>query len=265
VNIVCSPNRGPLEKSISGSGVIIDPRGIILTVAHVGHYFLLEDYPSPGNADCIIRTGSPAKTAYDAKLIYVSPEWVKEHGDALAEAAPRGNGENDFALLAISESLTSSRLPSSFPYLPLSSATPKAGEDVEVGSYGAEFLTGSQIRTALYPTFADGSIANLYTFGQNKSDVISVHGSLAAQSGSSGGGIADDDDRLIGLITTSSLTGSTADRTLYAITPAHLRTSFKADTGENLDSYLKEDLSDLVAKFEDEKEALAKEVWDDLF
>jgi hypothetical protein len=43
VNIICIQGGG--LRGSSGSGVIVDPRGIILTVAHVGQNFLLRDYP----------------------------------------------------------------------------------------------------------------------------------------------------------------------------------------------------------------------------
>lgn len=262
VNILCSSTGSALKKSISGSGVIIDSRGIILTVAHVGHYFLLEDYPETGSSDCIIRTGSPAKNAYDAKLIYVSPEWVRDNASALAQSAPRGNGENDFAFLAITESITSRKLPASFTAVPLSIEETDEGDRVGIGSYGAEFLTGKQIVSSLYPIIDDGDVANVYTYSGSTIDVISVLGSKAAQSGSSGGGVVNTDGRFVGLISTSSLGGSTAQRTFYAITPDHMRTSFRADTGKNLDSYLRGNLETLIEAFEEEKFELAEVVWD---
>lgn len=265
VNILCSSTGSPLKKSISGSGVIIDSRGIIITVAHVGHYFLLEDYPEKGNSDCIIRTGSPAKNAYDAKLIYVSPDWVRENASALAQALPRGNGEHDFALLAITESITSRRLPASFTNVPLASRAPEEGERVGIGSYGAEFLSGKEIISSLYPIIDDGEVADVYTYGSREADVISVRGSKAAQSGSSGGGVVSTDGRLVGVISTSSLVGKTVERTFYAITPEHIRASFRAETGTNLDAYLRDDIDELIEAFADEKEELAEVVWDAIF
>jgi len=262
VNILCYSTGSPLKKSISGSGVIIDSRGIIITVAHVGHYFLLEDYPEEGNSDCIIRTGSPARDAYDAKLIYVSPDWVKDNASALAQTAPRGNGKNDFAFLAITESLTSRKLPKSFTAVPFASSEPEEGDRVGIGSYGAEFLTSKEIVSSLFPIIDDGEIADVYTFGTRETDVISIAGSKAAQSGSSGGGVVNTDGRFVGLISTSSLVGSTAKRTFYAITPEHIRTSFRADTAKNLDSYLRGDLETLIEAFEEEKFELAELVWD---
>lgn len=262
VNIVCSPLTSPLRKSISGTGVIIDSRGIILTVAHVGHYFLLENYPKQGSADCTIRTGSPARTAYDAELAYVSPSWVKENATALSLTSPRGNGEHDFALLVITKSLTSAKLPSSFTSVPLSSIDPEEGDAVALGGYGAEFLSGKEIQNALYPIIDDGSIENIFTFSRNDTDVLSVRGTETAQSGSSGGGIVNTSGRLVGLITTSSLGGGTAQRTLYAITPTHIKKSFNDDTNKNLEAYLRQDTDELIEAFASEIQTLAEVVWD---
>src|SRR3989344_8595044 len=39
VNIICTSRRGGAFNLISGSGVVIDPRGVILTNAHLGQYF----------------------------------------------------------------------------------------------------------------------------------------------------------------------------------------------------------------------------------
>ena len=61
VNIICTVSAGTVLRSISGSGVIISSKGVVLTNAHIGQYFLLSDYPSKGNTFCVIRTGSPAK------------------------------------------------------------------------------------------------------------------------------------------------------------------------------------------------------------
>src|SRR5581483_7670669 len=61
VNILCTTVGGGLFRPISGSGVIIDTRGVILTNAHVAQFFLLKDYPFKNNIQCVVRTGSPAQ------------------------------------------------------------------------------------------------------------------------------------------------------------------------------------------------------------
>jgi S1-C subfamily serine protease len=258
VNIICISRTNSLH-SASGSGVIVDPRGIILTAAHVAQYFLLTDYPKPGDVRCVIRTGSPAKSAYLVKLIYISPNWVESNPSTLTQSAPVGTGQDDFAFLAITDSVTDAPLPTSFSYLPLSSDTPVVGDKVSIGTYGAEFLSSNQIQSSLYPIIVFGTISERFTFKTSTVDLISVDGTAAAQEGSSGGAIINSKDQLIGLITTSTITSSIATRNLHAITPSHIRQSFMSDTGNNLDQYLKDNtLQGLVTSFEGEAAVLTR-------
>lgn len=249
VNVICLQEGG--LKGVSGSGVIVDPRGIVMTVAHVGQNFLLRDYPEEDSGTCYIRTGSPAKNAYAAEPVYVSLSWIEENSDAFLSERPRGTGEHDFAFLAITASVTSTALPSRFPYVPLAPAGTdlEEGDRVGTGSYAAEFLTSSQVRSALYPTIKFADIVDIYTFGSRSEDIFSVAAGSAAQEGSSGGAVINEDGRLVGLITTRTVKPDLSLRTLQAITMDHARSSFRADMGENLDSYLKGNLPALVQGF----------------
>jgi hypothetical protein len=238
VNIICVPTA-PNLKTASATGVVIDPRGIIMTVAHMAQFFLLADYPQRAGTTCVIRAGSPAKTAYTASLIYISPEWVKNNPTTLVESVPTGTGEDDFAFLAITGSAIGDRLPGSFTAIPLSHADPAQNAPVTIGSYGAEFLDTAQIKSELYPIVVFGSVTDRYTFRNNTEDLISVTNTAAAQEGSSGGVIVGAGDTAVGLITTSSLTaGSVTSRTLHAITANYIRREFQAETGDSLDDYL---------------------------
>lgn len=250
VNIICIPGGG--LRGTSGTGVIIDPRGIILTVAHVGQQFLLVDYPEEGAGNCYIRTGSPAKNAYTANLIYISREWLRDNPTVFLESRPKGTGENDYALLTISGSLTGSTLPRSFTYIPLSSpfTDVDVGDRVGVGSYGAEFLTSSEVRSSLYPSISFAPVNDVYTFERTTEDVISVLAGPAAQEGSSGGAVINGDNELVGLISTRTVKPDLSMRELQAISVDHIRRSFREDMGENLDVYLSDNtLVSLVAKF----------------
>lgn len=236
VNIICLSN-GSLH-SISGSGVIIDSRGIILTVAHVAQSLLLEEYLGADTVSCVIRTGSPARSTYTAKLIYISSPWVHANSTTLISSQPTGTGENDFAFLAITGTVNGAALPSSFPAVALSDSEVSTGNTVGIGSYGAQDLTVTQVRTSLYPTLVTSEVRDRYTFDTNTVDVLSIAGSAASQEGSSGGAIVNQDGRLVGLITTSETTGSESSRELRAITTTYIRRSFNGNTGKDLDSYL---------------------------
>jgi|CXWL01.1.fsa_nt_gi S1-C subfamily serine protease len=257
VNIICLPGGG--LRGSSGSGVIIDPRGIILTVAHVGQNFLLTDYPEKDAGRCYIRTGSPAKNAYTAELVYVSTEWIEENQTIFLESKPKGTGENDYALLAITGSLTNGGLPNRFTYIPFAprNTAVEDGDQVGVGSYAAEFLTSSEVRSSLYPTISFAPVNDIYTFEKSSRDVISVRAGAAAQEGSSGGAVVNADNQLIGLISTRTTKTDLSLRDLQAISVDHIRNSFQEDHSVSLDSYLANNsLSLLVSAFGSDAEEL---------
>jgi hypothetical protein len=249
VNVICLPGGG--LRGSSGTGVVVDPRGVVVTVAHVGQNFLLRDYPEEDAGTCYIRTGSPAKNAYSAELIYVSPSWLEDNETTFLDSRPRGTGEDDFAFLVITGTITSSPLPSRFAYIPLSPADTDidVGDRVGTGSYAAEFLTSSEVRSSLYPTIKFADIDDVFTFDRTTVDIFSVAAGSAAQEGSSGGAVINRDGYLIGLITTRTTRTDLSLRTLQALTMDHLRRSFRRDMGENLDSYLKQDFPTLIRRF----------------
>lgn len=253
VNIICIPKPGTGLRGISGSGVIIDSRGLILTAAHVAQYFLLRDYPKAGSVTCTVRTGSPAADAYTADPVYISPSWIENNSDVVINPAPRGTGEDDFAVLAITGSATRDPLPSSFPFVPLGSGDPSSDENTAIAAYAAQFLATSQIEDNLYPTVVFHDITQLFTFDSGSIDSFSIAGTPIAQEGSSGGGVADASGHLIGLIDTSSTKGDASERTLHAITPLHIRTSFARDMGANFDGYFANNsVSALISNFASE-------------
>ncbi len=237
VNIMCYAPASSSLHSISGSGVIIDPKGIILTNAHVAQYFLLANQ----GVSCVIRAGTPATDRYDATIEYLSPAWIVENAGVLTEHMPTGTGEHDYALLAITGTTTGAPLPARFPAISLALAPPQAGADVVIASYGAQFLNPVEIQDALSPTVVYGSIKGIFTFATSSVDVLSLGGSAAAQEGSSGGGVVDGQGRLVGLITTSTVTGATATRSLDAITASYIRADYAAQAGTSFDALLAQD------------------------
>jgi hypothetical protein len=260
VNIVCLSGDNSIP-SISGSGIIIDSRGIILTAAHVAQFFLLQDYLGPNKVTCLVRTGSPARRAYFAEPIYVSPAWIRNNLQTISTTNPKGTGENDFALLAITTSAISTPVPDTLPSVPLSHADPTIQEPIAIGSYGAQYLSADQVNYDLYPILVFGSIQNRYTYGGNNVDVVSIAGSAASQEGSSGGGITNSAGELQGIITTSSVAGDISTRLLNVITLRHIRRSYAADTGLNLDATINDNsLSTLIASFANESKALGQQL-----
>lgn len=245
VNIMCYAPAGSAIRSISGSGVFIDPKGIILTNAHVAQYFLLADR----SVSCTIRSGNPAADKYKAALIYISPLWLRTNATVLTQSAPTGTGEYDFALLAVTKSATTAALPPAFPFLSLAHLPPPSGTPVVIATYGAQFLESSQIQSALYPTVVFGSVKDIFTFAVNSVDILALGGSAAAQEGSSGGGVASASGELVGTITTSTVQGDTSSRSLDAITASYIRAQYAREMNSSLDLLLTESVTTSVTEF----------------
>ncbi len=252
VNIVCYMPSGSRLRSILGTGVFIDAKGIILTNAHIAQYFLLIDR----GADCTIRSGSPASDKYDAELIYISPEWLRANASVVTQSNPSGTGEYDFALIAVTKSATSWPLPSTFPYIQLATKPSQINTPVVIASYGAQFLESNQIRNDLFPTIVFGSVKDVFTFAVKTIDVIALGGSAAAQEGSSGGGVSDASGKLVGTITTSTVEGETSKRKLNAITASYIRSAYASETGSALDLLLDKPTATSIADFAPKMPAL---------
>ncbi len=255
VNIMCTIKDNASTRRVSGSGIIIDPRGIILTNAHIGQYFLLEDSSYADSIDCVIRTGSPASAKYDAQVLYVSPLWVKENYDVITKENPKGTGENDFALLFMNEMLDANKqAPDTFANVSYNTDMTTVVKDTQIiiAGYPSGFLGGSTILKNLWQSSTITNIEEVYTFSSGAIDILSVGGNILAQKGASGGGVVDvSTDKLIGVVVTSTVDGDTDSRTLNAITVAHISRSLLSDAGVTLEQFLNTSLSEQVKSFKE--------------
>ncbi len=249
VNIFCQTKGTPLS-SASGSGVIIDPKGVILTNAHVAQYLLIST-DSRVNLECSIRTGSPAISRWRAAVLYFPQEWVSEHADEITQSKQRGTGESDYALLYITESTSGEVRPPSFPYLrpDTREAIAFASDSVLLAGYPSEFTGGSVTYSALYPSSVFTQIGTLLTFNEDTVDLISLGNIVLAQSGSSGGAVVNMWGFLVGLISTTSEGSTTGDRDLRAITLAYINRDIRASKQTTLEELLSGNVSDKAKEF----------------
>lgn len=267
VNIFCTTKAGGIFKPLSGSGVMIDSRGVILTNAHIAQYFLLRDYPHKDNIECAIRTGSPAQARYTAEPLYVSSAWIDANASQIDSKLAKGTGENDFALLYVTGAAEGvGPPPSSFAALPYKKSAASVGERMLLAAYPAGFLSGETIATNLYPTSAFTYVLKLFTFKDPKQiDLLSAGGSVVSQSGASGGAMVRTDGSLAGLIATAVLEGSTGERDLRAITMAHIDRSLAAAGLGSLSDLLSGNLATKTLDFnQDVAPALTKKLTDAL-
>lgn len=256
VNILCESNgQGPF-RSISGSGVTIDPRGVILTNAHIGQYFLVRDYPSPDSMRCIIRTGSPATPAYEARLMFLPQAWVNNNPLAIRTSGAIGTGEDDYALLAITGSATNSPLPTTFPHVPFDAniLTLTDNHPVLLASYPGELVGSIIIKNSLSMTSAVTGVKSGFYFEGSRDknlDLLDISGTIISQAGSSGGAaVSLISGKLIGIIVTATEAANTSTRELRAINLAHINRSMQKYTNRSLEEFLQQSPISAVIDFE---------------
>lgn len=264
VNIFCESGEERLP-STSGSGILVDSRGIILTNAHVAQYFLLDARPDV-SLSCVIRAGAPAKPRFDAELLYIPKRWIDKHGGDIALEHTTGTGEDDYAFLLITKSLDGAPLPAQFPHIPFDhrEAIAFTGDTVLVAAYPAEFISGQAAKSSLYPATVATLVGDLRTFTEHLIDVISLGGIFVAQGGSSGGGAINEWGRLVGIISTTSDGGTTAERDLRAVTLSHIDRSINAYTGMGILDFLAQDPKKQVEQFKTDAAPLAQKLVDSL-
>jgi len=236
VNIYCTTKTSDYRKIISGTGFFISDRGVVLTNAHVGQFLLLEKYTDGSETNCEIKTGESAAAAYEVDLLYISPTWLIEHADLISDPAPRGTGENDFALLYVTGTVNDEPLPNRFPYLPPSTiplSTNYQNENVILVGY-PQSTTSSGMRIISTTTITD-----LYTFDSGYADIITLASSSLGHKGASGGPVINHLGNAIGVITTKD-SGSTI---LNAITLSHIDRALKSETGFDLHTTLQGNLA----------------------
>ena len=250
VNILCIPQAG--INGISGSGVLIDSRGVILTNAHIAQYFLLRDYLTPGNINCVVRTGSPAEARYTATLLYVPPAWVAANASQLKAAQAVGTGEYDFAFLLITGRTDAAAvLPSNFPHVAMDRGYVDAGDPMLLAAYPAGFLGAETVQKNLYISSAVAYVTQLFSFNQSTQvDLFSIGGTVVSQGGSSGGAaVRLRDGTLAGIIATATAAASTGERDLRAVSLAHIDDALAAAGKGGVTALLTGDLSAKAAAF----------------
>lgn len=235
VNILCSPSQGSPISGATGSGVVIDPRGVILTNAHVAQYVLLSHLPE-ARISCVVRIGAPAKARYTADVLAFPTAWLEKNAHAIKTESPTGSGEDDWALLYITGRTDGSKRPETYPFIGFDPrhAVAQADERVLLSGYPAGFLGGATLTRDLWPSSAVVSIKSVYTFVSDTLDILSLGGSVVAQGGASGGAVVNEWGKLVGIVVTSSVADTTSERDLRAVTLSHIDASVRKNGDTSL-------------------------------
>ncbi len=235
VKIRCLQTTDKYKRLASGTGFLINSKGVIMTNAHVAQFLLLKNAKDAGKTECAATISKDDETSYSLGLLYISPSWLLKHASLIGSVTPKGTGESDFALAYITGRRDGQPATSVFPFLPPAtsplSKSVKGKEVTIVGYPRLEDKTTPQ-------TIATTTITDIYTFGSGYADIFSLASSTLGHQGASGGPVIDEYGRAIGILTTKD-PGTTI---LNAITMAHVDRGLQSEIGFDLASYLQGNL-----------------------
>lgn len=244
VNIFCVSTKGNMVSISTGSGVILNSNGIILTNSHVAENFLIP------NKDCSIRQGEIATDKYKASLVYINESWLKINAGVLFSQGGRGTGENDFALLSINSNNDGTAIDSNIPHTNINQENlteQSVGKKILVAGYPAGTLGALSLRKFLTFTADVINISNVYTLDGTNVDVFETEPTRVGQHGSSGGGVFDSNNNLLGLIV--SVNDETGNSKINAISTTYINRAMRNDVGKNLEEFINTDKNTLIASF----------------
>lgn len=248
VNIYCQYKTDTYIRTTTGTGFFINPKGVILTNAHVAQFLLLEHNENiKGTVECIVRSDNPAKPKYFAKLLYISPRWIFENSTVITQESPQGTGERDYALLYIAKSIDNEPLPAQFPAIPIDTSLltrSTEGISVRTAGYPAEALMRNGADATLKPVIASTTVGTLYTFGSNYADLFSISESPVGEHGASGGPIIHTTSKnAIGIIVTKGDPQTEGEKSLRALTLSYVDRTMQEETGFSLTQNMQGDVA----------------------
>ncbi len=256
VNIVCVNRSNNAISILTGSGVVVSPSGIILTNSHVANAFLFNEKNKSSFKDCTVRRENIPTYGFNAELVYLPEDWLKENLHFFNEADPRGSGENDYALLAITSNTNPVlSLPDSFEYVDLVTSENSINKNLDIvvaaypGLNSGVFSIDSNARFKK----ADSYIDDLITFKKSTIDVVATGPNPVAKRGSSGGGVFLQ-NKLLGIVSTTDV----SDKGMFinAITMPYIIRDFGEDKKTSFQDFIRSDKNTLISNFKKEESSL---------
>lgn len=265
-NLLCSIKKGINIFTITGSGVFIDAKGVLMTNAHIAQYFMVQNSSKKEFIDCKVLIGNSTISKFQARVFFIPSVWFETNYKEIDNFNPIGTGENDYALLLVTNSINGDPFPNIFSFF-------------ETNFNSNDIKKGEKFLFAAYPTskniisFNDlhfvsavSAINEIYSFDNLSPDIFWAEGGTLAERGSSGGAVIDKNGKLTGVIVGTTETPLIIDRQFRALSMSYIEKNFKKETGFELDNYLKKDLKNTLKIFEENEgskfsDTLAKELF----
>ena len=260
VNLICK--NGKYGKILTtGTGVVIDPRGVIITNAHVASDWLFTEKWSPfiNPYVCSVRTGLKANgPAYEAEVLYIARDRILSEATEISDQSDDGYEKyapKDYALLVVTDTGDPDMaLPATFSYIPpYTGSIPQIGSSLYSIGYPARFTdTGINFRMFASPLVVKETRTIVGTSGKN---IVAFQGVIAAQHGSSGGAIVNNQGQLVAIPTffdklrdcqveevikgeCSSIGKTSEEGVMNAITIKYVSDDLKKDIGLTLEEFV---------------------------
>lgn len=233
------------DSPITGTGIVVDPRGIILTNAHVAVEFLFSGWPDEPLRNCSVRKGSPARVAYRAEIMFIPEGYVRTAVDYIGkDDEGYVYGTDDYALLRVSApSDESATLPSSFPFARVNPRPSlSVGSPTYMIGYPASFISWITIYRDHHMVNSMVPVKEIKSLpGGSPGDVFAFSGSIAGQYGTSGGAVIQSDYTVVAIPTFFDDGGqgtTTNSNVLNAISVQYIDRRIRGETGMSLAAFI---------------------------
>jgi hypothetical protein len=255
VNIICTSKYGGYFNIVSGSGILLNESGLILTNAHIAQYLFIRDNLKEDSMECYLRSGDPAKGKFQLDLVFIPYTWVSKNAKNVNENKTIGSGENDFAILKVRDYPIDKPFEIHINFILDDKTALIKGEDVLVSGYPGQLLGGILAQTDLHMVSSIGNIIGIFSFSESlQPELIEITNTVLAQGGVSGGPVFDLDGQLIAMVTTASDAEDKVDRRkIGAITMFHVKDIIFKETGLSLERIIIDNQWTKLRQFFDSK------------